>query len=228
MAASTDGAVSASDNRESMVLLSRFGRRFAAAVRAVILGPVAVIGLVRATDEHLALTAMLVGGVAAWSAWYVWWLMRRTGQWVAAVDAAVMALVCLSNFWTDAAEHGNVGWIRLLVSFACVAYQWYTPLAYGVVATMVAAGTLLAVVLVTQPAADLVNAAIWVLAIATLSRTAWMLVQHGARSADHLALEAEHARRAQQVAAAVRADEREQVNALHDTAATFERINRTD
>ncbi|MGX7674114.1 sensor histidine kinase [Plantactinospora sp. DSM 117369] len=214
------GVVKATDGGESLVLLSRFGRRFAAVVRVAIFGPVAVIGLLRATDEHVASTALVVGGVAVWSAVYVWWLLRRTDLWGAGVDAAVMALVCLSIFWTDAAEHENIGWIRLLVSFACVTYQWYTPLAYGIAATAMAAGTLLAVVLMSGAAANVVHAAIWVLAIATLSRVAWLLVEQGARSADRLAQDAENARRAHQVAAAVRADERELVNALHDTAAT--------
>ncbi|MFC0528606.1 sensor histidine kinase [Phytohabitans kaempferiae] len=205
---------------ESEALLSRYGRRLAAGVRVAIFGPVAVIGLLRATGEHAAPTAVVVAGVAVWSAYYVWWLLRRTGQWATAVDVAVLVLVCLSIFWTDAAAQSNVGWIRLLVSFACVAYQWYTPLPRGIAATGVLGGTLLTVVLVTQPASDVVNAAVGVLAFAALSRTAWTLVMRGARSADRLALDAERARKAQRVAAAVRADERELVNALHDTAAT--------
>ncbi|MDQ7908519.1 ATP-binding protein [Phytohabitans sp. ZYX-F-186] len=205
---------------ESVALLSRYGRHLAAGVRIAVFGPVAVVGLVRATGEHAAPTAVVVAGVGAWSAVYVWWLLRRTGLWATAVDVAVLVLVCLSIFWTDAAAQSNVGWIRLLVSFACLAYQWYTPLAYGVTATGVAAGTLLAVVVVTEPASDVVNAAVWVLAIAALSRTAWTLVMRGARSADRLAVEAERARTARRVAEAVRADERDLVNALHDTAAT--------
>ncbi|WP_173163886.1 sensor histidine kinase [Phytohabitans suffuscus] len=203
-----------------MALLSRYGRHLAAGVRVAVLGPVAVIGLLRATGGHVAPTAVVVAAVAVWSAVYVWWLLRRTGSWATAVDVAVMVLACLSIFWTDATAQGNVGWIRLLVSFACLAYQWYTPLAYGVAATGVAGGTLLAVVLVTEPPANVVNAAIGVLAFAALSRTAWSLVMRGARGADRLALSAERARKAQRVAAEVRADERELVNALHDTAAT--------
>lgn len=205
---------------ESVALLSRYGRRLAAGVRVAVFGPVAFIGLVRATGEHLAPTAAVVAGVGAWSAVYVWWLLRRAGSWATAVDVAVLALACLSILWTDATAQENVGWIRLLVSFACLAYQWYTPLAYGAAATGVAGGTLLAVVLATEPPANVVNAAIWVFAFAALSRTAWTLVMRGARSADRLALAAERARKAQRVAAAVRADERELVNALHDTAAT--------
>jgi len=185
-----------------------------------IIGPVAVLGLLRATGGHVAPTAAVVTLVGAWSAVYVWWLLRRTGRWATAVDVAVMVLACLSILWTDAAAEGNVGWIRLLVSFACLAYQWYTPLPHGVAATGVAGGTLLALVVVSEPAADVVNSAIWLFAIAALSRTAWTLVMRGARSADLLALDAERARKAQRVAAAVRADERELVNALHDTAAT--------
>jgi hypothetical protein len=217
---SVGGAAGAPSGGESVALLSRYGRRFAAAVRVMIFGPVAVLGLVRATGEHAAPTAVVVGGVALWSVVYVWWLLHRTGFWATAVDVAVMVLACLSIFWTDAAAQGNVGWIRLLVSFSCVAYQWYTSLPHGVAATAVAAGSLLAVVVATEPPTDVVNAAIWVLAIATLSRIAWTLVMRGAWSADRLARDAEGARSAQRVAAAVRADERGLVNALHDTAAT--------
>jgi hypothetical protein len=47
-----------------------------------------------------------------------------------------------------------------------------------------------------------------------------MLVVRAARRADALAVQAEEARQASEVEAAVRADQRELANALHDTAAT--------
>ena len=209
------GAGVTSVGGESVALLSRYGRRLAAGVRLAVFVPVACIGLVRATGEHLAPTAVVVAGVGAWSAAYVWWLLRRTGTWATAVDVAAMVLAGLSILWTDATAQDNVGWIRLLVSFSCPAYQWYTPLAYGAAATAVAGGTLLSVVLATEPQANVVNASIWVFGFAAISRTAWTLVMRGARSADRLAVAAERARKAQRVAEAVRANERELVNALH-------------
>ena len=66
-----------------------------------------------------------------------------------------------------------------------------------------------------------VNAAqLWMLAMAAMSRAAWVLVTRAAERADRMAAEAERARRESAVAEAERAEERELANSLHDTAAT--------
>lgn len=204
---------------EAVRLLWRFGRRHAATVRVATLPPIAAIALFRAAPEHLPATAVVVGVAVAWTCWHAWWL-RRSGRHLLAVDVAVLLGVCLSVFWTDAIADTNTGWIRLLVTFACVTWQWHTPPLAGGVAALVAGGGMLVVVLAASASPSVLRAQVWLLVTAALSRAAWILVARAAERADRLAAEAEQARREAAVAAAVRADERELANALHDTAAT--------
>ncbi|WP_216215685.1 sensor histidine kinase [Amycolatopsis aidingensis] len=190
-------------------------------MRFATVGPVAAIALLRVSPEHRAATAGVVIVVVAWSGMYVWWLLRWRGRWLVVVDAAVLVGVCVSTMWTEAVEQGNWGWIRLLVTFACIAYQWHTTLLWGAVVTTLAGGALVAVVAMADGPAGLdVTGTAWVGVAAVLSRLTLVLVQRGARAADDMAATAEEARRTQQVATAVRADERDLANALHDAAAT--------
>ncbi|MGQ0777823.1 MAG: sensor histidine kinase [Pseudonocardiales bacterium] len=201
-------------------LLGRFGRWYAAGVRMVTLGPLAAVALLRASPEHFAATATVVIVTVVWSTIYVWWLLCRRSSRIVAIDAGVLLVVCLSVLWTDAIEQNNVAWIRLFVQFACVGYQWHTTPLVGGAATLVASGTLVGIMTAVGAGTDLLISAIWILVSAVLSRMAWLLMQRNAQVADGLAAEAERERRGQQVATAVRADERELANALHDTAAT--------
>ncbi len=204
---------------EAELLLRRFGRRYAVVVRLVTLPPVGAIALLRVTPEHLAATACAVGVAVVWTCGYGWWL-RRTGSGLpVAVDVVVLLGVCLDVFATDAVEHTNVGWIRVLVTFACVTYQWHTSLPTGLVAALAVDGGLLAVS--TTAGADLavLISQAWVLVAVGLSRAAWLLVRRAAARADRMAAEAARVHRDASVAAAVRAEEREFAASLHDTAA---------
>ncbi|WP_158842535.1 sensor histidine kinase [Saccharothrix deserti] len=199
--------------------LRRFGRRYAVVVRLATLLPIAAVALLRATPSQLPAIVFVVGAAVVWTCGYGWWLQRTDGPLPVAVDVVVLLGVCLSIFVTDAVEHTNIGWIRLLVTFACVTYQWHTsPLAGGVAALAVDGG-----LMITTSAAgadpDLLVGQAWVLVAATLSRAAWLLVRRAAARADRMAAEAAQARRDSLVAAAVRAGEREFAAALHDTAA---------
>ena len=202
---------------EATRLLERFGPRCAAVVRVAILPPIVAIALLRTSPERLWPTLLVVAVAAAWTCAYAWRLSRGRRAPVAA-DAAVLLAVCLIALWTDAVDTANTGWLRLMVTFACVTWQWHTtPLAGGIAALAAGGG-----MLVTIATAGLnVNAGqIWVLAMAALSRAVWVLVTRAAQRADGLAAEAERARRSAAVAAAVRDEERELANSLHDTAAT--------
>ncbi|GGS34227.1 sensor histidine kinase [Actinokineospora fastidiosa] len=203
---------------EAVRLLWRFGRRHAATVRLATLPPICAIALFRAEGENLSATAVAVGVAAAWTVACAWRL-RGSGQPIpVGVDVAVLVGVCLSVFWTEAVEDTNTGWLRLLLTFACVTWQWHTPLVAGGAAALAAAGGMLAVL--SAAGLDSVRTQVWMLVVAGLSRVAWVLVARAARRADGMAVVAERARREAAVAAAVRADERELATALHDTAAT--------
>jgi len=204
---------------EAVRLLGRFGRRYALTVRLVTLPPVGAIALLRASAGEFAGTALTVAVAVGWTCLYGWWLRRVEGSGApVAVDVVVLLGLCLSVFWTDAVAETNTGWLRLLVTFACVTWQWHTAPVTGAVAALLAGGGML----VVFDLADLrVHAGqVWVLAMAAMSRAAWVLVTRSAERADRMAAAAEHARRDAAVADAERAEERELANSLHDTAAT--------
>ncbi len=207
---------------EAERLLGRFCRRYAATVRVATVVPIAAIAPLRADDDVVTATVLVVAVAVLWTAGQAWWLRRtdRAGPVLVALDVAVVLAVATSVLWTGAVEGGNTGWLRLLITFACLTWQWYTPPLTGAVAVLVTAGAWLAGLVVADASPDLERAAVWVLVVAALSRLALVLVTRAARRADRLAAEAEQARRDAAVAAAVRAEERELAAALHDTAAT--------
>ncbi|MFC3890421.1 sensor histidine kinase [Lentzea rhizosphaerae] len=203
---------------EATRLLERFGRRCAAVVRVATLPPVIAVGLLRAYPERLWPTLLVVVVAAAWTCGCAWRLSRERARPPVTADAAVLLAVCLIALWSGAVDGTNTGWLRLLVTFACVTWQWHTPPLAGAVAALVTGGGMLVTIDVAGP--DVHAGQIWVLAMAALSRAVWVLVTRAARRADRMAAVAEEVRRASAVAAAVRDEERELANALHDTAAT--------
>ncbi|MFB4262455.1 sensor histidine kinase [Nonomuraea sp. GTA35] len=208
---------------EAAGLLVRFGRRYAAAVRLATLVPSCAIALFRAPDEQLAGTVVVAGLAALWTCGFAWWLRAGRGNVLVTVDVAVLLGLFGTIFLIDLVEARNTGWLRLLVTFACVTYQWYTSLVVGAMAAVAAGGGAVALLLAAgawEVDASLVTGTVWALPAAALSRAAWILVWRAAKRADLMAAEALRARGEAEVAAAVRAEEREQVNSLHDTAAT--------
>jgi signal transduction histidine kinase len=202
---------------EAVRLLGRFGNRYAAGVRVAILPPIVAIALLRTSSEGFADTALVVAVAVVWTCGQGWWLYRG-GTVSIALDVAVLLGLCLSVFWTDAVATTNFGWLRLLVTFACVTWQWHTTPATGAVAAVVASVGMIAVFVVAGLPVDAVQ--LWMLVMAAMSRAAWVLVTKAARRADTMAAEAMLARREAAVAEAERAEERELANSLHDTAAT--------
>ncbi|MFI7677377.1 sensor histidine kinase [Actinophytocola sp. NPDC049390] len=207
---------------EAERLLGRFCRRYAATVRVATVVPIAAIAPLRADDDVFTATVLVMAAAVLWTAGQAWWLRRteRVGPVVVALDVAVLLGLATSVLWTDAVDGGNTGWLRLLITFACLTWQWYTPPLTGAVAVVVTAGGWLAILIAADAPADLERAAVWVLVVAALSRLALVLVTRAARRADRIAAEAARAGREAAVAAAVRAEERELVTSLHDTAAT--------
>lgn len=206
---------------ESVRLLGRFGRRYAAAVRIAVLLPIGAIAVLQAPPEHAVTTAVVVGVIAAWTCGYAWWLTHAKRVLPPLVlDVVVVLGACFGIFWTDVVDDVSGAPLRLLVTFASVTYQWYASRLAGGLAALVTIGGLLASSVLAGADANALRGQAWVLVAATLSRAAWMLVLRAATRADALAAEAERARRASHVEAAVRADQREFANGLHDTAAT--------
>lgn len=201
---------------EAVRLLDGFGRRYAVAVRVATLPPIAAVALLQASAGKFAATALAVAVAVIWTCAQGW--LQRTATVPVALDVAVLLGLCLSSFWTGVVEDGNTAWLRLLVTFASVTWQWYTAPLSGIVAALVTGGSMLVIFAVAgqNPTSSL----LWVLVMAGMSRAAWTVVVRAAERADRMGAEAERARREAAVVAAVRAEERELANSLHDTAAT--------
>jgi signal transduction histidine kinase len=208
---------------ESVRRLGRFGRRYAAAVRIATVLPIAAISVLMAPPEFTAARVVLAGVLVAWTCGYAWWLTHtdRVLLPLTLDVAGVLAGCIVSAIFASATDLDiNRGPLRLLVTFAAVTYQWYAPPLAGGLAALATIGAMLGTSVMVGADADVLRGQAWALVATGLSRAAWLLVLRAARRADALAAEAERARRASQVEAAVRADERELANALHDTAAT--------
>lgn len=203
--------------------LARFGRRYAGIVRVATALPIGTISVLGAPPELTTTQVVLAGFLVAWTGGYAWLLtysdrvllpltLDVVGMLAACVVSA--ALVLTTDADVDRAP------LRLLVMFAVVTYQWYAPTRAGGLAAVVTIGAMLGTSVLVGAGFGTLRGQLWPLVAAGLSRAAWQLVVRAAMRADALAAEAEQARRASQVEAAVRADERELANALHDTAAT--------
>ena len=160
---------------------------------------------------HETRTAVIVITVSAWSVLYARLLWQDPSPGLAWADAGVLSVTALSQPWTVPA-----------VSVAVVIHQWHTRPIPGLVVALVVTAAFLVGAWWTTPELWLGAAAIgaWTPVQAILSRVLVTLLTQGARTADAQEARAEAARREAAVAKAVRADERQHVAMLHDTAAT--------
>ncbi|ASR35210.1 hypothetical protein BAY61_09665 [Prauserella marina] len=206
---------------EAVRLLRDFGRGYAVVVRLVTLLPICAIALFRASPDHVRLVGLVVAIAAVWTCVQAWWLRRAAGGLSPLVaDVVVLLGLSLTTFWTGAGEDTNFGWLRLLATFACVTWQWHTSTLAGGAAALLVAGGMLPVFAGAGADPSVLRALGWLVVVSALSRAAWVIVGRAATRADRMAAAAERARGEAEVASAVRADEREHANALHDTAAT--------
>lgn len=198
--------------------LLRAGVRYSLGLRLVVILVTSVASLVVEDAPAPVVMVVAVVGLNAWTAWYAY-RFRRRGRWLVPVDVAVLCVVCLTQLWTVRSADG-VTWVIGVAGITVIAYAWQLRLAGHVAATLV----VMAACLGGAAIADLpgwlgvVPVQLWMVIEAGLSRALYVLVRKGARSADQAVARSELARRDTAVAAARRADEREYLAALHDTA----------
>lgn len=179
-------------------------------------GVVVVAGGAAIFQAPGALIAVVIGGLCVWSLAFLRYMPRLL--WA---DTFLIAALCLAqgrlvrpDLLLDISN-----WIFAVVVITAVAHQWFTA---------PASGTLLTGVLVTAyvaglaPHSGVVGAlplGLTVLGTAGLSRLLWFHIFAAAARADRAVEASERSRRQVAVAAARRADEREHLAVLHDTAA---------
>ncbi len=202
--------------------LLRTGLRYALGLRFVVVAVASLASLALDTTASPALTASLVVGLNLWNLWHAYRFVRRPGPLLMVADVLVVAAICLTQAWTVApsTNTSSTDWVIVTSAIVVVTYPWQLGLAAHASATLV----LMAAYLAGSALADPVNwlaaapVQLWMVMEAALSRALYVLVRRGARAADDLVARGERLRREAAVAAARRADEREYLASLHDTA----------
>ncbi|QFU89898.1 sensor histidine kinase [Amycolatopsis sp. YIM 10] len=195
--------------------VERTGRRYAVSVRTAVLLVAASLTLFIVPVERSAPVVLALG---LWSAFY--WSRAARSQ---VVDTAVIAAVCLGARWIDpaAVAHDSTSWVVVAVSITAICHQWLCAPVPGFALTAALVAAYLTGAAIADPAGwtALLPLCLWIFAEAAMSRLLRALVVRAARAVDHGTTSGAQARRATEIAAARRADEREHLAAMHDTVA---------
>jgi signal transduction histidine kinase len=201
--------------------IRRLGYRGSVVLRVGGTACASILGMVFGPAGNLASVAIVVA-VNAWGIGYLVRLVRNDhATWPRAVDTCLVAVLCLTQRWTVRPEvlQGITNWVPVAVALTVLAYQWQGRPRHRVIATAaVIAAYLTGSVLAGVPGWIYSSIGFGLVLSAVLSWSLYRLVVAGAREADRLVAGREQARRDAEVAAARRADEREQLAALHDGA----------
>lgn len=185
------------------------------------------LSLLLVSGSRLAAASVVVAVLIAWNLLYGRRMLRSGGgpgdsAWFAA-DVAISGAVLLSQHWTISLTGvaDGTGWMNAFVSMAAVTYQWHTRPLVGALATifLVAAYMVGVETSIGGAGGFWLATSLWVLVCGLLSRGLFVMVRRGGRRADEYLAANERVRSAAEVSLARRADEREHLAALHDTAA---------
>lgn len=201
--------------------LLRQGLRYALGLRLIVVALSSSASLLLTEAPRQAVTVAIVAGLNAWNLLYARGMLRGAPtRWVPA-DVAVMCAVCLTQLWTVRSDpRGGGTWVLIAMVITVVTYAWQLPWPALVAATVTIIATHYVGTMIADPGGWLVSEAVvvWTAAEAALSWSLYRFVRRGARTADRTIERGEELRRTAAVAAARRADEREYLAALHDTA----------
>ncbi|GAB1508209.1 ATP-binding protein [Actinophytocola sp. KF-1] len=200
--------------------LLRAGTRYAIGLRILMSAVAGMVSLALETTTAPVFTVFVVLGFVTWTVFYYLRYPRR-GRFLIPLDVVAVSVVCLTQPWTvpTGSAHG-ITWVIAVIGITVIAYAWQMSLVAHAVATL----TVMAAFLAGAAAADspgwldVLPLQLWTVIEAGLSRALYLLVRKGARDADRAVARSEQARRDAAVAEARRADEREYLAALHDTA----------
>ncbi|WP_305787098.1 sensor histidine kinase [Symbioplanes lichenis] len=191
--------------------LLRQGRKYALGLRLIVVGLSSTAAVLFGAAPPVALA------LTGWNLLYAW---KGTGRWAPA-DVAVMVAVGLTQPWTvESDPRGGGTWVLIAVAITLVTYPWLLPGIGFIAAVTVVVGAHYAGTILADPGGWLVNETVeaWTAAEAGLSWALYRFVRRSALTADGIVSRGAQLRRTAAIAAARRADEREYLAALHDTA----------
>ncbi|MGB3438080.1 MAG: ATP-binding protein [Actinophytocola sp.] len=200
--------------------LLRAGAAYSLGLRCLMSAVAGLVSVLLETTAAPLLTVFVVVGLVAWTVFYAYRFPRR-GRLLVPLDVALMCALCLTQLWTvpTGSAHG-ITWVIAVIGITVIAYAWQLPLIAHAAATLtVMAAFLVGAAIADSPGwLDVLPLQLWTVIEAGLSRALYVLVRKGARDADLAVARSEQSRRDAAVAEARRADEREYLAALHDTA----------
>lgn len=200
--------------------LLRAGTRYALGLRIVMSAVAGLVSIALETTTAPLFTVFVVLGFVAWTVFYFLRYQRR-GRLLVPADVVVVSAVCLTQPWTvpTGSAHG-ITWVIAVIGITVIAYAWQMGLVAHAAATFTVMAAFLAGAAIADSPGwlDVLPLQLWTVIEAGLSRALYLLVRKGARDADRAVARSEQARRDAAVAEARRADEREYLAALHDTA----------
>ncbi|MFC4858692.1 sensor histidine kinase [Actinophytocola glycyrrhizae] len=200
--------------------LLRAGARYSLNLRCAISAVAGLVSITVDTTPEPLVTVFVVFGFVAWTVYYAHRFPNR-GRWLVPVDVAVVCAVCLTQVWTvPAGSMLGITWVIAVIGITVIAYAWLLSLVAHAAATLTVMTAFLAGAAIADSPGwlDVLPLQLWTVIEAGLSRALYVLVRKGARDADQAVARSEQARRDAAVAEARRADEREYLAALHDTA----------
>jgi len=200
-------------------------RKYALGLRLAVIGLSSSVSLVFAAIPDRTVAAAVVIAFNVWSLAYAIGMVRGAPgarRWLPVADVAVVCGVCLAQLWTVTSDpRGGATWVFVAVHLVAVTYPWQfgwrlLTAANAAIVTAYHVGTMLA-----DPGGWLVDPSIsaWIAAEAALSWVLHRFVLRSARKADLIIERGARLRREVEIASARRAEEREYVAGLHDTAA---------
>lgn len=198
------------------------GMRYALGLRLVLVGTSSLWSLLFGSAPNQAITTAIVLGLNVWNLWYAYILARAARRyWWVAADVAILSGVVLTQFWTVTSDPRAGGtWVLIAMAITLITYPWLVSGRVLAAITVLLVGLHYAGTWLADPGGWLVSEAVvvWTVAEVVLSWALYRFVRRSARAADRVVEREESLRREAAVSAARRADEREYLAALHDTA----------
>jgi signal transduction histidine kinase len=203
--------------------LNQLGRRFSAVARLLAVGLPSLLSLVVEVARHPWLAVVTAVAFNLWNFWYAFVLWRSDPRRLVAIDLALVCVVCMTQSWTGPADVNFEGasWVYVATAIVVVTAQLHTAVAVGALIAVVVPAAYLAGVAAAAPEDWRVEApyGLWLVVEAVLSRAGYLYLRRQGRVGDAAIARIHGARREAAIAQARRADEREYLAALHDTAA---------
>lgn len=202
--------------------LGVYGRRSSAVARTAVVVVCGALAPLAVPQRNLLATGVVAIAAVGWNLVYCHFMVAGRSRGLVPADVAITCVVCLSQHWTVPSEalSGSASWVFAVVQVTVLTYQWHTGSGAGAVASVLIVGAYLGGALPSSTTwVQTLAMGVWLLVGMALSRGLFVLVRRGGRRADAIRARGERVRHDAAVSTARRADAREYLACLHDTAA---------